>query len=89
LPPAPPASQVEGAGNAAGRTLINLELRHGTTTLSRFMAEANPSDAGELRGLLTDAVRRVAGDADVSLYELDLRDASGLLIGTFVATRSA
>jgi hypothetical protein len=68
---------------------LNLELRLGTTTLSRFMAEANPSDAGELRGLLTDAVRRVAGDADVSLYELDLRDASGLLIGTFVATRSA
>ena len=53
------------------------------------MAEANPSDAGELRGLLTDAVRRVAGDSDISLYELDLCDASGLPIETFVATRFA
>lgn len=89
LLPVPPARSAEVATNASGRRLLNLELRLGATMLSRFMAEANPTDAGELRGLLADAVRRVAGDADISLYELDLCDASGLPIETFVATRFA
>jgi DNA-binding transcriptional MocR family regulator len=70
----------------AGRVLLNLELRRGAFTVARFMAEANPSNAGELQGLLRDAVRRSGEDADIGIFELDLRSGDGQLTGTFVAT---
>jgi hypothetical protein len=51
------------------------------------MTEADPTNATELRRLLAGVVRRAGHREDeIDDYEMDLRDAEGCLLGTFVST---
>jgi hypothetical protein len=50
------------------------------------MTEADPTNATELRRLLAGAVRRAGQPEDeIGDYEMDLRDSTGQLLGTFVS----
>jgi DNA-binding transcriptional MocR family regulator len=81
------ASPAGGSERKSGtRALLSLELRSGGEVLSRFMAEADTTDASDLRRLLVDAVLRAGGDVgELGRYELEIR-AGGEHVGTFVAT---
>ncbi len=84
LPP-PPLSTPDSW--AARRVHLSLEVRRRGQIVSRLMTEADPTNATELRRLLAGVVRRAGHREDeIDDYEMDLRDAGGCLLGTFVST---
>jgi integrase len=68
----PTATQPEPpTATAAERGIHDLVLRRLGTTVAAFRAEADPSDAADLRELLVGAIRRNGGDiADIGDYDL-------------------
>jgi integrase len=71
----PPTADLGGADRCQ---LVNVEVRRSGTVIARLMTEIDPRNAGELRRLLLDAVRRDGHDeAEVGAYELTFHDAEG------------
>ena len=69
-----------------GAELLDLEIRYLGDTVNRLSAVADPADAGALRKLLADAVRR-AGDSAIGDYEMAIRYSGELgVVTTFVAS---
>lgn len=72
-----------------GREPLDLIVKHEGWKVAEFTAEADPTDAKELRQLLFDAIKRYDGRTDyIEEYEMDVRYAGKReIVTTFVATR--
>ena len=80
------ADQARQSGRHGGAELLDLEIRHLGETVNRLSTVADPANAGALRKLLADAVRR-AGDSAIGDYEMVIRYWGELgVVTTFVAS---
>jgi hypothetical protein len=70
------------------RRLLDLVVKRRGYVVADFSAEADPGDAGELRRLLVDAVRRDGRDeSDLSDFTMEVSDAATMTrLRTFVAS---
>lgn len=86
LAPEGPTSTHEVA--AAGRQLLDLQVRWNGSVVKKLTAEADLTNAGELRQLLVDAVKREGRDQErIAEYEMDIRRfGESELFTTFVAS---
>jgi integrase/DNA-binding transcriptional regulator YhcF (GntR family) len=73
---------------ASSDVLFDFALRYRGQVVAQFSTAADPQDADDLRQVLVDAiVRRGGDDAEIGLYEMDVRrPGDGELIRMFVAT---
>jgi DNA-binding transcriptional regulator YhcF (GntR family) len=82
------AEQVGRSGSRARAELVDLEIRRLGETVTRLSTVVDPADAGALRKLLGDAVRRDGrGASALGDYEMVVRYSGERgVVATFVAT---